>query len=129
MVSEIETRDRADDRRAGLDASKWLSAGAIAAAIGASLCCVGPFVLVLLGLGGSWMSLLAGLSPYRPIFVGLTLGLLVWAFHKLYLAPCPAEKACASSPIRRRQRILFWLVTVVTLGLVAFPWYAPWFLD
>jgi len=129
MVSKTEHKSRTRPRAEGLATSGWLSAGAVAAAIGASLCCVAPFVLVLLGLGGGWMSTLVGLSSYRPIFIGLTLVFLLWAFHRLYLAPCVAGKACEVPAVRRRQRIVFWLVTVATLGLIAFPWYAPWFLD
>ena len=41
----------------------WASAFA---AVGASLCCVAPLVLVSLGLGGAWLSTLTQLEPYRP---------------------------------------------------------------
>ena len=61
-----------------------LIAGALAA-IGASVCCVGPLVLLLLGIGGAWIGHLTALEPYRPIFIGLTLLFLGLAFHRLYL--------------------------------------------
>ncbi len=108
----------------------WLNWTAALAAVGASLCCVGPFILVLLGIGGGWMSTLVAFSPYRPFFVGITLILLGWAFYKLYLVkPCAAGEACASPAMRKRQRMIFWLVTFFIVGLIAFPWYAPWFLE
>lgn len=47
--------------------------GGFFAAIGASICCVGPLVLLLLGISGSWISNLAVFEPYRPIFVLLVL--------------------------------------------------------
>lgn len=40
--------------------------GGIAAAIGAGLCCVGPFLLLTLGIGGAWIGNLTLLEPYRP---------------------------------------------------------------
>ncbi|MBV1899226.1 MAG: mercury transporter, partial [Cycloclasticus sp.] len=41
--------------------------GGVIAAIGAGLCCAGPFVLLLLGVSGSWIGNLTLLEPYRPI--------------------------------------------------------------
>lgn len=38
-------------------------------AIGASVCCVGPLVLLTLGVGGSWASTLTAFEPVRPIFI------------------------------------------------------------
>jgi mercuric ion transport protein len=37
------------------------------AAILASTCCLGPLVLVALGLSGAWIGNLTRLEPYRPI--------------------------------------------------------------
>ena len=51
--------------------SRSLLAG-VAAAIGASLCCVALLVLLSLGIGGAWIGNLTVLEPYRPIFVGVT---------------------------------------------------------
>lgn len=49
-----------------------LIAGALAA-VGASVCCVAPLVLLALGIGGAWISNLTALEPLRPVFIGLTL--------------------------------------------------------
>ena len=71
----------------------------VAAAIGASACCVGPLVLLALGIGGSWISNLTAMEPYRPIFIGLTLLFLGLAFRQLYLVPqvCAPGTPCAYS--------------------------------
>ena len=55
---------------------KWGVIGAIAAAIAASGCCIGPLVLAVLGVSGAWVGNLTAFEPYRPIFMTLTLGLL-----------------------------------------------------
>ena len=57
---------------AALNAKGSLVAGVLAG-IGASVCCVGPLVLLALGIGGAWISNLTALQPYRPLFIGLTL--------------------------------------------------------
>jgi mercuric ion transport protein len=99
------------------------------AAIGASVCCVGPLVLLTLGIGGSWVGSLTAMEPYRPIFIGLTLLLLGLSFRQLYLAPqvCAPGTPCADPRTIRRQRFTFWIVTVLLLGLLAVPWLAPLF--
>jgi len=91
-----------------------LFAGVIAG-ITASACCLGPLVLLMLGVSGSWISNLTAMEPYRPIFIGITLLFLGLAFRKLYLVPqsCAADTPCAQPTNLRKQRIVFWLITVV----------------
>jgi mercuric ion transport protein len=101
----------------------------ILSAIGASVCCVGPLVLLALGVSGAWIGSLTALEPYRPIFIGLTLLFLGFAFYRLYLARtvCSPESACANPRTLKRQRLAFWIVTGLVLGLIAIPWVAPLF--
>ncbi|AYC32465.1 mercury transporter MerT [Pseudomonas cavernae] len=105
-----------------------LIAGALAA-IGASVCCVGPLVLLAIGIGGTWVGSLAAMAPYRPFFIGLTWLFLGLAFRKLYLVPqvCVSGTPCADPRTIRRQRLTFWIVAVLLLGLLAVPWLAPLF--
>lgn len=44
-----------------------LAAGGLAAIL-ASTCCLGPLVLVALGVSGAWIGNLTALEPYRPVF-------------------------------------------------------------
>jgi mercuric ion transport protein len=113
-------------KMASLDAKRSLLAGTLAA-IGASVCCVGPLVLLMLGVGGAWVGDLTSLEPYRPIFIGLTLLFLGLAFRRLYLQPqvCVPGAACADPRTIRRQRVTFWTVGALLLGLLAVPWMAP----
>lgn len=106
--------------------SLWASA---LAAIGASLCCVAPLVLVSLGLGGAWLASLTALEPYRPAFVAIALVLLGMAGYKLYRQPavCTPGRACADGVVQRRQRLVFWSVASLLLLLLTFPWYASIF--
>ncbi|WP_373877912.1 mercuric transporter MerT family protein [Pseudomonas turukhanskensis] len=108
--------------------NRSLVAGVLAA-IGASVCCVGPLVLLALGIGGTWVGNLTVMEPYRPFFIGLTLLFLGLAFRKLYLVPqvCAPGTACADPRTLTRQRLVFWIVAGLLLGLLAVPWFAPLF--
>lgn len=101
------------------------------AAIGASICCIGPLVLLALGVGGTWISNLAALEPYRPIFVGITLVFLFLAFRKLYLIPrkCSPGDTCAIPSTLRNQRIIFWIVAILLIALLTFPYYGLAFFE
>lgn len=113
---------------ASLNVKGSLVAGALAA-IGASICCVGPLALLLMGIGGAWIANLAALEPMRPFFIGATLLFVALAFRRLYLVPqvCEPGTACADPRIVRRQRLMFWMVVVALAGLLAVPWMAPLF--
>lgn len=69
------------------------------------------------------------MEPYRPIFIGLTLLFLGLALRKLYLVPqvCAAGTQCADLRTVKRQRLTFWLVAALLLGLLAVPWLTPLF--
>jgi len=103
-------------------------AAGFAAALGASVCCVGPFVLLTLGIGGAWLANLSALQDYYYLFVAATLAFFGLAFYRLYLkpAPCAPDGTCVNSLGRRKQRIAFWTTLVFAKALVLFPFYAPY---
>src|SRR6266568_5050608 len=107
--------------------TKLALAGGVLAGIGASACCVGPFLLLSLGIGGAWIGHLTALEPYRPIFIGLTVLFVSLAFRRLYLVPqsCATEDNCIADRTQHRQRILFWILVPLSLALVASPWILP----
>lgn len=111
----------------------WSTTGSLvsgaAAAVGASACCAGPLLLVVLGVGGAWGSRLVALEPYQPYFVAAALAAFGHAFYRLYRRQevCAPGEACATPAVRRRQRLIFWVVALVAAALMAFPLYAPLF--
>lgn len=102
----------------------------VLAAVGASVCCVGPLVLLTLGIGGAWVSNLTALEPLRPWFIAVTLLFLGLALRRLYLQPqvCEPGAVCAEPVVLKRQRLIFWVVALALLALLAVPWLAPLFL-
>ena len=100
-----------------------------AAAIGASLCCVVPLVLVSLGISGAWLANLTALEPYRPGFVTLAFAALAFAGWRLYgpASRCEDDRVCSDSQVLRRRRRLLWIAVVAIVPLLLFPYYINWF--
>ena len=71
---------------------------------GASACCVGPLLLLSLGIGGAWIGHLTALEPYRPVFIVLTVLFLGLAFWKLYIMPrsCTIKDQCIAQTTPKR---------------------------
>jgi mercuric ion transport protein len=109
--------------------SGFLVAGLCSAA-GASICCVGPFLLLSLGISGAWISGLAEIEPYRPIFIGLSILFLGLAFHRLYFKSRTdaSELSCTDQRALNQRRFSFWLAAIVIFGLIAVPWFVPYLL-
>jgi mercuric ion transport protein len=102
--------------------------GSVVAAVGASACCLGPVVLSLVGAGALGATA-ARLEVYRPYFLGLTVMLLGAAFFFTYRpsrSNCGPDGCARSS--RRTAKMVLWLVTVVVLLLVTFPYYVNYLL-
>ena len=101
--------------------------GGILAAIGTSLCCLGPFVLLSLGISGAWISNLMILEPYRPILILGVLGLYGVAGWKVFrpIEDCEPGTACAIPQVRLRRQFTFWITGALTLILVTSTYWIP----
>lgn len=99
------------------------------AAIGASICCVVPLVLVLLGTSGAWVATLTALDPWRPWFTAATLLCLALAYWSLHgpASRCPTEDACVDARVLVRRRRQLWSATIVIALLLLFPYFVTWF--
>lgn len=79
---------------------RWGLAGAVISAVGASICCVGPLLLLALGIGGAWVGNLTAMERYRPYWMTATLVFLGLAFFRIYRKPeeavCTPGSACSS---------------------------------
>jgi len=100
------------------------------AAVFASACCVGPLILVSVGIGGAWISYLTILEPYRWIFIGIAVAALAFAWRRIYrpAAKCEPGQVCAAPRTRRAYKVAFWIVTTFVAVAAAFPYTAPLFL-
>lgn len=95
----------------------------VLSAIVASLCCVGPLVLILLGVGGASTALSIGYR--KPYFLAIGLVVLGVAFYKTY-----RKTGCEEHLTRGRRwlifggsflaaALLYYLLTFVVTPLIA----------
>jgi mercuric ion transport protein len=99
------------------------------AAILASACCLGPLVLVLLGVSGAWIGNLTRLEPYRPFFLGAALIALFFAWRRIFrrARACTPGEVCAMPHVRTTYTVIFWCVAALVLIAFVFPYAAPLF--
>ncbi len=99
-------------------------AASVLASVGASLCCVVPLVFVMAGLGGSWLSTLRVLEPYRPVFMVVAIGALAIGYWQIFRAraACAPGDQCAAPTVQRGRKIGFWIVSSLVLGLLVSPY-------
>ena len=100
--------------------------GGALAALAASACCLGPLVLVSLGIGGAWISNLTWLEPLRPVFIAVALLCMAFAYRKIYRTPaaanCAPGSVCALPQTNARYRMLFWGVSLLVVIALAYPY-------
>ena len=105
-----------------------LYAGGLAAIL-ASTCCLGPLVLAMLGFSGAWIGNLTVLEPYRPIFIGAALAAMFFAYRRIYrpAQACKPGDVCAIPQARTTYKFIFWIVALLTLVALGFPYVLPLF--
>ncbi len=112
---------------------QWLAAaGGLLGAVAASSCCILPLVLFSIGVTGAWLGNLSALSPYQPIFVGVTLAFLGYGYYLVYRKPkgqCAQSEVCERPHASRPVRLSLWMATVLVAAALAFPYVAPMMLD
>lgn len=90
-------------------------------------CCIFPMAFSFLGAGG--LALAMDLMPYRPHFIALTAVFLSAGFYFAYRPQkeeCAPGTACAAPNSRKMQRVSLWVVTILTLALIGFPYLIPY---
>ena len=105
-----------------------LVAGGVAALL-ASACCLGPLVLLMLGISGAWIGNLTALEPYRPVFIGVALVAVYFAHRRIFrpAAECLPGEICAVPAVSRTYKILFGVVVALLAVAFVFPYVAPLF--
>lgn len=97
--------------------------GSLLSAFLSSLCCGGPLILGVLGIGaGASSSYAKVLVPYRPVFIAATFLFLAVGFLSVYRR----KKACTTDPgcptrTAKAIKIALWVATVAALILILLP--------
>ena len=108
----------------------WAASGAVVAAVLSSACCWVPLLLVVFGVSAAGVS--GFFEAYRVYLLGATGLLLSSGFYFAYFRKeqCEPGSACAAPKprIRRLNRVMIWVATVVVLLFALFPNYAGYLL-
>lgn len=107
----------------------WASGSAIGAML-ASSCCIGPLLLLSLGVSGVWIGKLTALEPYKPYFVVATLAFLGPGYWQVYFRPksvCKTDGYCASATANRVIKAALWFATVLVVLAATISYWAPLF--
>lgn len=112
--------------------AKWTAVGGVFAALGVfASCCLLPFTLAALGVGGAWLGGFVALARYKPIFVTIAVALLAYGFYAVYWKPrkaCAAGAACTTCRPGRSVRVGLWGATVLAASSVLFDYLEPYLL-
>lgn len=109
----------------------FYAAGGLIGALLASSCCIIPFLLLSLGVGGAWIGNLTALARYQPIFLTIAISLLAAGFWKVYRKPkkiCAPGSYCATPASSRMIRIALWMAAMLIIAAVAVNLIAPLFI-
>ncbi len=100
------------------------SVGSIATAVVASLCCIGPAVVALIGAGS--LGAFAAFEKFRPYFIGLTASLLGAAFYFTYRkreVKCE-DGSCKIEGAGKWNKIGVWSATIIAALAISYPYLA-----
>lgn len=120
----LEAPDNSSDQKG------WLAFGGLAGAVLASSCCIGPLVLLTLGVSGAWIGNLTQLEPYKPVFAVVALAFIGLGFRQVYRASgraCEADSFCARPQSARMTKTALWLALALVILALTINWWAPLF--
>lgn len=105
----------------------WLvGAGAVGAGLLASLCCIGPLLVVTLGVGAGLASTFA---PLRPLFTAVTVLLIALGFYVVYgrkraNRTCAPGEACEPPAPRKRDQVFLWVAVLLATTFLTFEYWS-----
>jgi mercuric ion transport protein len=126
--SQPSRNPQSEQKTADHKSAPALFAGGLAAIL-ASTCCLGPLVLVSLGVSGAWIGNLTVLEPYRPLFIGVALIALFFAARNIFRPAhaCQPGEVCAIPKTRRIYQVLFWVCAALVLVAIGYPYVVRFF--
>jgi mercuric ion transport protein len=106
-------------------------AASVVAALGASICCIGPILAATFGLTS--LATLVRYEPLRPALTGITFLILGAGFFAAYrkrpVSDCTPGSVCESAGVDRMQRVnrlLVWIAAAIALAVLTFPTWSTW---
>lgn len=100
------------------------------AAVLASSCCLGPLLLVSLGVSGAWIGNLKALEAWQPLFITLAVAFIAVGLWRVYSNPrraCLENSSCDSPIPNRMMKFVLWISVVLVLAALTMDMWAPFF--
>ena len=145
-----------EGRNSRIDVGTFAQVGALVSAVVASACCWLPLLLIAVGISGGALS--ATFEAWRPVALPVTFVLLGLAFYFTYRKPkvavgvasgagdaccavprtesaseacCPPDKAKGFTlkKLKKLNKTMLWVVTVIVLAFAFFPNYVGYLLS
>ena len=88
----------------------------------ASVCCIGPLAIALLGVNGAILA--AAFKPYRVYLLGGSFVLLVGAFWRAYRRTPARDGAACPVPTGRWTKMVLWVALGLWIGAVVIEYLA-----
>ncbi|NOR19861.1 MAG: mercury transporter MerT [Xanthomonadales bacterium] len=110
--------------------SRATAAGGLIASLLASSCCLGPLLLVSIGVSGAWIGNLAALEAYKSFFVLIGIVLLASGFWQVYIRPkrvFPDGEVCVPVLTDYMVKLALWIATILILLAISIGYWAPVF--
>lgn len=106
-----------------MDKQTLVSVGGVTAAVIASLCCIGPVIVVFLGVGS--IAAFSAFEIYRPYFIGATVALIGLAIYLTYRKREVAcdNGACKIESASKWAKTGVWVVAILAGLAIAFPYF------
>jgi mercuric ion transport protein len=85
-------------------------------------CCLAPILFI--GMTGAWLSSLTAKETVPFVFFVLTLVFIGFGYRKLYFSGncCQEDQTSVSSAVKQKQRMFFWIASVLALMLWVLFW-------
>jgi mercuric ion transport protein len=103
--------------------NKVLLGSGLLLALTSSLCCIIPVLAIVGGTGGA-VSAFSWAAPLRPYLLAATILVLGFAFYRAYTPQRKDECGCEEKKNVLQSKTFLWVVTVLSVLLSTFPYYA-----
>ncbi len=98
---------------------------ALLTAVASSLCCIVPLLAFFAGVTGV-ASGFGWLEPWRPVLLAGTVGMLLLAWYRHFRPKCTTDCCADADPSFFSSGIFLSLVTVLVVGMSAFPYFSKY---
>lgn len=99
---------------------------AVSAAVASTLCCIAPLVYLAFGVSSSWLVSLNELAWLQIPMLIVSLGAFGYGFWLLNFSN---KIICTRYLSRRTLQILYWLIAIVMLFFLTYPYVLPYLLE